>query len=102
MRRNYNTEQFQGFVRNLQESFWGDFQGRTRRTLGELLGADSEQQMEEYLGLKWYERAGEDEERVESRSGYYEREDVTRLGGSGCRWGRTGDGAVFPRALGRR
>lgn len=99
MRRNYNTEQFQGFVRNLQESFWGDFQGKTRRTLEELLAADSEQQMEEYLGLKWYERAGEDEERVDSRNGYYERDYVTRLGVIRFRVRRTRKRAFLPRGL---
>ncbi len=99
MRRNYNTEQFQGFVRNLQESFWGDFQGKTRRTLEELLTADSEQQMEEYLGLKWYERAGEDEERVDSRNGYYERDYVTRLGVIRFRVRRTRKRAFLPRGL---
>src|SRR2546428_4771834 len=99
MRRNYNTEQFQGFVRNLQESFWGDFQGRTRRTLEELLRADSEQQMEEYLGLKWYERAGEDEERVDSRNGYYERDYVTRLGVIRFRVRRTRKRSFLPRGL---
>ncbi len=99
MRRNYNTEQFQGFVRNLQESFWGDFQGRTRRTLEELLTADSEQQMEEYLGLKWYERAGEGEERVDSRNGYYERDYVTQLGVIRFRVRRTRKRSFLPRGL---
>src|SRR3989441_4660617 len=99
MRRNYNTEQFQGFVRNLQESFWGDFQGRTRRTLEELLRADSEQQMEEYLGLKWYERAGEDEERVDNRNGSYERDYVTRLGVIRFRVRRTRKRSFLPRGL---
>ncbi len=99
MRRNYNTEHFEGFVRNLQESFWGDFQGKTRRTLEELLTADSEQQMEQYLGLKWYERAGENEERVDSRNGYYERDYVTRLGVIRFRVRRTRKRAFLPRGL---
>jgi len=99
MRRNYNTEQFQGFVRNLQESFWGDFQGQTRKTLEELLGADSEQQMEEYLGLKWYERAGEDAARVDSRNGYYERDYVTRLGAIRIRVRRGRKRSFLPRGL---
>ena len=59
MRIKNNTQRFEAFVRDLQESFWGDFQGRTRETLQRLLEADSEQQMAEYLGLKWYERAAE-------------------------------------------
>jgi hypothetical protein len=31
----------------MRESFWGDFQGRTRETLQKLLETDSEQQMAE-------------------------------------------------------
>ena len=57
MRIKNNTQRFEAFVRDLQDSFWGDFQGRTRETLRKLLEADSEQQMAEYLGLKWHERA---------------------------------------------
>jgi hypothetical protein len=44
-------------VRDLQEGFWGDFQGRTRQVLKELMEKDAEQQMAEYLGLKWHEPA---------------------------------------------
>jgi len=28
------TQRFEGFVQDLQESFWGDFQGRTREMAG--------------------------------------------------------------------
>ena len=42
----------------------------------EMLEADSEQRMEEYLGLRWYEQPQE-EERVDSRNGCYERDDAT-------------------------
>jgi hypothetical protein len=51
-----NTQRFQGFVRDLQESFWGDFQERTREALKKLLEADAQKQMADYLGLKWHER----------------------------------------------
>ena len=57
MRVKNNTQRFEAFVQNLQESFWGDFQGQTRQRLKELLEKDAEQQMAEYLGLKWHERA---------------------------------------------
>jgi len=50
------TQRFQAFVQNLQESFWGDFQGQMRRRLKEMLEKDAEPQMTEYLGLKWHER----------------------------------------------
>jgi hypothetical protein len=45
MRVKDNTERFRLFVRDLQESFWGDFQGRTREMLKKLLESDAEQQM---------------------------------------------------------
>ncbi len=57
MRVKNTTQRFQVFVRDLQESFWGDFQGQTREMLKKLLEADAEQQMADYLGLKWHERA---------------------------------------------
>src|SRR5580692_7039756 len=73
MRVKNNTQRFQAFVRDLQESFWGDFQGRTREMLKKLLESDAEQQMAEYLGLKWHERA-QPGERVDYRNGGYERD----------------------------
>jgi hypothetical protein len=33
MRVKNSTQRFEGFVQDLQESFWGDFQGRTREML---------------------------------------------------------------------
>ena len=51
----------------------GDFQGRTREVLKKLLESDSEQQMADYLGLKWYERA-QPAERVDYRNGFYQRD----------------------------
>src|SRR6266404_7084422 len=57
MRVKNSTQRFQAFVQDVQESFWGDFQGRTREMLKKLLEADAEQQMAEHLGLQWHERA---------------------------------------------
>jgi len=68
MRVKDNTR-FQAFVQDLQESFWGDFQGRTREVLKQPLERDAEQQMAEYLRLKWHERA-RPEERVDYRNGF--------------------------------
>jgi hypothetical protein len=92
MRRDFSTEQFGHFVKELQESFWGDFQGQTRRALEALLKADSEQQMEAYLGLKWHERPAEGEARIDHRNGSYGRGYVTPLGGSRCRSAGPGSG----------
>ena len=104
MRIKNNTQRFEAFVRDLQESFWGDVQGRTRETLRKLLEADSEQQMAEYLGLKCHERAVEGG-RIDYRNGYYEREYVTRFGGIRFRVSRTRLRSFLPsgiRALERR
>jgi hypothetical protein len=59
-RIDYSTEQFAGFLANWQESFWGDLQGQTQEAPKTMLEVDSEQRMEEYLGLRWYERPAPD------------------------------------------
>ena len=100
MRVKNTTQRFKVFVQNLQESFWGDFQGRTRETLRKLLEADSEQQMAEYLGLKWHERATGGGPRIDYRNGSYEREYVTRFGVLGFRVSRTRLRSFLPRGMG--
>jgi len=99
MRIKNNTQRFAAFVRDLQESFWGDFQGRTRETLQQLLEADSEQQMAEYLGLKWYERTAGEAGRIDYRNGFYEREYVTPLGVIRFRVSRTRMRSFLPRGM---
>jgi putative transposase len=99
MRIKNNTQRFEAFVRDLQDSFWGDFQGRTRETLRKLLEADSEQQMAEYLGLKWHERATGEAGRIDYRNGYYQREYVTPLGVIGLRVSRTRLRSFLPRGM---
>ncbi len=100
MRVKNNTQRFQMFVQDLQESFWGDFQGRTREVLKKLLETDAEQQMAEYLGLKWHERA-RPAERVDYRNGFYERDYVTSLGVIRLRIPRTRQRSFLPRWIGR-
>jgi hypothetical protein len=95
MRVKNNTQRFQAFVQDLQESFWGDFQGRTRELLERLLESDAEQQMADYLGLKWHERAGA-AERVDCRNGFYERDYVTPLGRIRLRIPRTRQRSFLP------
>ncbi len=99
MRTDYNTQRFQAFVQDVQESFWGDFQGKTREVLQKLLEADSEQQMADYLGLKWYERAPQEQRRVDSRNGSYQRDYVTPLGVIRFRVRRTRQRSFLPRGL---
>ena len=45
------TQRFEGFVRDLQESFWGDFQGKTREVLKRLLEADAETAWPKNVGV---------------------------------------------------
>ena len=101
MRRNYSTERFRGFLQDLKESFWGEMQGQVKWTVKELLEADSEQQMEQYLGLKWYERAEEGQARADSRNGHYERDYVTPWGVIRFGVKRARGRSFLPRWIGR-
>src|SRR6266704_2773657 len=99
MRVKNSTQRFQGFVQDLQESFWGDFQGQTREMLKKLLETDAEQQMANYLGLQWHERA-RPAERLDYRNGFYERDYVTPMGIVRLRIPRTRQRAFHQRPLG--
>jgi putative transposase len=101
MRVKNNTQRFEAFVQDVQESFWGDFQGRTREMLKKLLEADAEQQMADYLGLKWHERAAGEAGRTDYRNGFYERDYVTPLGVIRLRIPRTRERSFLPRWIGR-
>lgn len=98
-RTDYSTEAFAGFLANLEESFWGDLQGQARQTLKSFLEVDAEQQMAEYLGLRWYERPPEGAVRTDSRNGFYERDYVTPLGILRLRVPRTRRRSFLPRWL---
>ena len=100
MRVKNNTQRFQAFVQDVQESFWGDFQGRTREMLKKLLEADAEQQMAEHLGLQWHERA-RPAKRVDYRNGFYERDYVTQFGVIRLRIPRTRQRSFLPRWIPR-
>jgi hypothetical protein len=52
------TEQFQHFVQQLQESFWGDVYDKSKQAVKELLEADSERHRQQYLMREPYERTG--------------------------------------------
>lgn len=100
MRVKNSTQRFEVFVRDLQESFWGDFQGRTREVLKQLLESDAEQQMADYLGLKWHERTPA-AERVDYRNGFYQRDYLTPLGTIRLCIPRTRQRSFLPRWIGR-
>ena len=97
------TEQFQHFVSNLQESFWGDLNGRTREAWKKFFEADSERQRDRFAVVDAYERNAE--QRRDYHNGYYERDFVTVLGTLRLRIARTrgpvpaglaGNGARLP------
>jgi putative transposase len=99
MRTDYSTERFTGFLQDLKESFWGDLQGQVQQSVKALLEVDSEQRMEEYLGLRWYQRPSEETPRVDSRNGFYERDYATPWGTLRFRVRRTRLRSFLPRML---
>ena len=59
MRRHYSTEQFEVYKQEAAEEFWGQVRWQTQHALQQMLEADSEQQMADYLGLAPYQRSAE-------------------------------------------
>ncbi|HEX7297180.1 MAG TPA: IS256 family transposase [Pyrinomonadaceae bacterium] len=91
------TEQFQHFVSNLRESFWGDLNGRTREAWKKFFEADSERQRDRFAVVDAYER--NDEQRRDYRNGYYERDFVTVLGTLRLRIARTRGESFLPAGI---
>jgi putative transposase len=93
------TEQFQHFVADLKESFWGDLYGKTRQAWEHALEEDSEAAMARYLGLNPYEREKPEQPRKDSRNGWYERDFSTILGTIRLRVRRTRKRTFLPKGL---
>ena len=93
------TEQFQHFVQDLKESFWGEVYGQTRGLWKKFLEEESQRQQASYLGLGRHERA--EEERKDYRNGFYQRDLVTRLGTLRLRIARTRKKSFLPPLLER-
>ena len=91
------TEQFQHFVEEVKESFWGDLYGKTKLAGKQFLEGVSRAERDGYLRVEDYERAGE----REYRNGFYERSLVTIFGTLVLRIARTRTQSFLPRALGR-
>ena len=91
------TEQFQHFVSNLRESFWGDLNERTREAWKQFFEADSERQRDRFAVVDAYERNAE--QRRDYRNGYYERDFVTVLGTLRLRIARTRGQSFLPAGL---
>ena len=93
------TEQFQHFVAELKETFWGDVHGRTKMLWKRLLEEDSTRLRDEYLGRPAYERGVGEEQ--DYRNGFYSREFVTRLGTLVLKIARTRGKGFLPKGLER-
>ena len=91
------TEQFQHFVSNLRESFWGDLQSKTQEAWRKFFEADSERQRDRFAVVDAYERNAQ--QRRAYRNGDYERDFVTVLGTLRLRIARTRGQSFLPAGL---
>lgn len=90
--------QFQHFLTEMKETFWGDLQQQTRLAWTKLFQAQSERERDRYLGFTPYERGPQ---KRDARNGYYERDYVTRLGTLRLRVARTRKKNFLPRSIAR-
>jgi len=81
------TEQFQHFLTELRETFWGDLYGQTQQAWKAFFQAQSERERQRYLGFSPYQRS--QQPKPDARNGYYHRDFVTRLGTLRLRVART-------------
>jgi len=91
------TEQFQHFVREVKESFWGDLYGKTKLAWKQFLEGVSRGERDRSVGADEYARAGE----RAYRNGFYERSLVTIFGTLVLRIARTRRQSFLPRAIER-
>lgn len=92
------TEQFEHFLEDLQDSFWGDLYGKTRLAWKRFWEAQSERERDRYMRVGWHDRV-EAERRRDYRNGYYERDFVTRFGTIRLRIARTRKKNFLPAGL---
>jgi transposase-like protein len=91
------TEQFQHFVADLKESFWGDVYGKVRGKLEKFLAKESERLRNQYLGWAWHERT--QEAKQDDGNGFYWRSFVTRVGTLRIKVARTRKRGFLPEAI---
>jgi len=92
------TEQFQHFVAEVKESFWGDVYGRTRLFWQKFLDTESMRERDRYLGVEDYERKPK---RRDYRNGFYRRCFVTVFGTLVLRVARARGKSFLPPGLER-
>jgi transposase-like protein len=93
------TEQFQHFLSELKESFWGDLYGQTRQAWQKFFELDSERQRDRYSGWHPYQRGPRQGEQY--RNGYYLRDFLTRFGTLRLRIARARGKSFLPTGLER-
>ena len=91
------SEQFQHFLTEVKESFWGDLYGRTKQAWKGFFELESQRRRDRYCGLQAYERRARRE--PDYRNGYYERDFVTRFGTIRMRIARTRKQNFLPPGL---
>jgi len=91
------SEQFQHFLQEMKESFWGDLYGQTRQAWKKYFEAESERLRDLYSGWAAYERRAT--AKRDYRNGYYERDFVTRFGTLRLRIARTRGKNFLPPGL---
>ncbi len=91
------TEQFQHFLRDVKESFWGDLYGKTKLAWKQFFEEVSRQERDRYLGVEDYARVGE----REYRNGFYLRAFVTIFGTLVLRIARVRGRSFLPAGLKR-
>lgn len=90
------TEHFQHFVKELQESFWGDLQGQVQQSARKFFELLSERQRDLYMVSPRYTRP---DQRKDYRNGYYTRDFVTRFGTLRLRIARTRKKGFLPAVI---
>jgi putative transposase len=94
-----SSEQFQHFLRELKESFWGDLYGQTKQAWQRFFELESERERDRFAGWNRYRRGPRPAGRY--RNGYYARDFVTRFGTLRLRIARTREKSFLPAALRR-
>ena len=90
------SEQFQHFVSELKDSFWGDLQGQVQQSMRRLFELLSERQRDLYMVSP---RHSQQKPRRDYRNGYYERDFLTRFGTLRLRIARTRQRGFLPEVL---
>ena len=92
------TEQFQHFVRDLKESFWGDLYGQARGTVEKFLNQESVRLREEAVDCGPHQQGPT---RRGQRNGFYFRDFVSRFGTLRLKVARTREKSFLPGGLER-